>query len=91
MGAWLLLLLTILCAWLTYDAWRWRSTLEKAPFSVIANLWRSRLEHLSLAEQNKVRDGFASFQGNSAGGFVKLFLVVTIILAALTVRAFLAP
>ena len=88
MKAWVLLLLTVLCGYLTYDAYRWVSSLRDAPFSVIASLWRNRLSHLSVTEQNKVRDRFASYAPASAGRFVKLFLLFTIILATLTVQAF---
>jgi erythromycin esterase len=40
MISWLLLLLTVGCAYVTYDAFRWRKAVGRAPFSVIAILWK---------------------------------------------------
>jgi hypothetical protein len=89
MRAWMLLILTILCGYFTCDAFRWRSSIKRAPFSVIAGLWRGGLRHMSIAEQNRLKDRFASFGSDGAGKFALLLLVVTITLAMLTIRAFL--
>jgi hypothetical protein len=86
MARWLLLLLTIGCGLMAYDAWRWRFSIKKSPFTTIANLWKGGTSHLSVSEQNKIRDGFAS---GLAGRIVWLFMGGTVVFAALTVRAFL--
>jgi hypothetical protein len=62
---------------------------KEAPFSVISSMWKGGLNHLSLSEQNKIKDHYSSsifgvFQ------FQLLFLVITIGMAVTTVRAFLA-
>ena len=87
MARWLLLLLTIGCGLLTYDALRWRSSITKSPFTFIASLWKEGMSHLSISEQNKVRDSYAS--GLVAGRIVWLFVAGTVVLGTLTVRAFL--
>ncbi len=63
--------------------------MEKAPFSVISNMWKGGLNHLPLSEQNEIKDRYSSsifgvFQ------FQLLILVVTIGMAVATIRAFLA-
>lgn len=87
MTRWLLLLLTIGCGLLAYDALRWRTSTKSSPFSTIASLWKGGMSHLSITEQNKVRDSFAS--SLFAGRIVWLFVGGTLLLAVLTVRAFL--
>lgn len=88
MTAWLLLVVTLGGAYLTYDAFRWSGSIESAPFSAIANLWKGGLSHLSVAEQNQLKQRYASkFLG--AGQLCWLFLAVTVIFGVLTVRAFL--
>jgi hypothetical protein len=84
---WLLLLLTIGCACMAYDAFRWRSAIPRTPFKTIAGLLPGGQSHLSLAEQSKLRDGLAS--SLFAGRIVWLFLGGTVLLGVLTVRAFL--
>jgi hypothetical protein len=59
MSPWLLLMLTLVCGWLTYDAFRWKASLKEAPFSVIRNLWKGGLAHPSVAEQNKLKERYA--------------------------------
>lgn len=88
MISWLLLLFTVLCGYLTYDAFRWGNFLKGAPFSAISSMWKGGLSHLPLNEQNEIKERYSSsifgiFQ------FQILFLVITIILAVATVRAFL--
>lgn len=89
MNPWILLLLTIISGYLTYDAFRWGSSVKDGPFSVISNMWKGGLSHLPLSEQDKIKDSFSSsiygiFQ------FQLIFLIITIIMAVATVRAFLA-
>lgn len=89
MNAWILLILTIFCGYITYDTFRWGGAMKKAPFSVISNLWKGGLGHLPLSEQNKIKDRYAS----SILGIFQIqwfFLIVTIGMAVATVRAFLA-
>jgi hypothetical protein len=87
MTAWLLLLLTVGSAYLTYDAFRWRAGIESTPFSAIAGMWKGGLTHLSVVEQNQLKQRYAS-KLMGAGQFCWLFLVVTVALAVFTVKAF---
>ena len=88
MTPWLLLFVTLGCAYVTYDAFRWRKGIKRAPFSVIANLWKGGLSHLSLAEKNGVKERFAS-ELFGVGQISWLLFGVTVFLAAATVQAFL--
>jgi hypothetical protein len=88
MVAAILLLLTVFCAYVTFDAFRLRGSIKDAPFSAIAGLWGNRGDHLSLAEQAKIKDRYRSFV-IGAGKLALIFLVVTVVLAIATVRAFL--
>jgi hypothetical protein len=88
MIVWLLLLVTISCAYATYDAFRWRERTGRSPFSLIMNLWKGGLSHLSLAEKSDVQRRYASALFG-VGWIPWFFLSITIILAVATVRAFL--
>lgn len=88
MTAWILLLLTLGCGFLTYDAFRWSGSIEKAPWSAISNLWKGGLSHLSITEQNQMKQRYAS-RLSGAGQLCWLFLVFTVLLAILTVQAFM--
>lgn len=88
MSPWLLLVLTVIAAFITYDALKWGGNLKDAPFSVISNMWKGGLSHLPLSEQNKIKNYYAT----SIFGVVQfqlIFLVITICLAVATVRAFI--
>ena len=76
MTAWILLLLTLGCAWLCFDAFK-----LKAPL---------RDEHSATAEgkTRMVLEGIAAPLG--LGVLAWLFLVMTILLGVLTVPAFLS-
>ncbi len=87
MTPWVLLLLTILCGYLTYDAFRWSGSVKGAPFSILESMWKSDLRHLSLSEQSQIRDRFSSF---FASKVLVIFLFITMGMAVATVRAFLA-
>jgi len=89
MSPWLLLLLTIACAYVTYDSFRWSAGAERAPFSTIARLWKGGLSHLSLTEREQVKRRNASLW-IGLGQLCWLFLVGTIVLAVATARAFLS-
>ena len=87
MISWFLLLVTVGCAYATYDAFRWGERIGRSPFSVIEHLWKGGLSHLSLTEKSEVQRRYASALFGF-GWTPWLFLLVTIILAVATVRAF---
>jgi hypothetical protein len=60
----------------------------RSPFSVIENLWKGKLSHLSLAEKSEVQRRYASALFGF-GWIPWFFLFATIILAVATVRTFL--
>ncbi len=88
MTSWLLLLMTVGCAYVTYDAFRWRKDSKHAPFSSMAKLWRGSLSHLHLDKQAGVQRRYSS-STFGIGQICFVFLALTIILAVATVRAFL--
>lgn len=88
MSPWLLLVLTLIAVFITYDALKWGCNLKDAPFSAISNMWEGGLSHLPLSEQNKIKNYYA----NSIFGVFQIqliFVVITISLAVSTVMAFL--
>ena len=87
MMRWLLLLSTVGCSYLTYDAFRWRTAVERGPFSIIAKMWKGELSHLSLAERAEVQRRVAS-SWSGMGEICWAFLAITLGLAVATVRAF---
>jgi hypothetical protein len=89
MTPWVLLFMTAGCAYLTYDAFRWTAAVKRAPFGVIAKLWKGGLSHLSLPEQAELRQRYSS-TSSGAGQICWVFLAATISLAVATVRAFLS-
>jgi len=89
MTSWLLLLLTLGSAYVTYDSFRWCGSIEHAPFSAIASMWSGDLTHLSVQEQNQLKQRYAS-KLIGAGQICWLFLAVTVGLAYSTVKAFIA-
>jgi hypothetical protein len=88
MNSWFLLFLTIGCAFITFDAFRWQQDVKRAPFSTISNLWKGGLSHLSASEKAKIQQRYSSTLFG-VGQFCWLFLVITILLAVVTVRTFL--
>lgn len=87
-AAWLLLLVTLLCAFVTYEIFRWSRGLKRGPFESAASLWKGGLTHLSLWEQQKLKEQAASW-GIGLGQLALIFAVITVLLAVATVRAFL--
>lgn len=87
MEAFGLLLLTVFFGWLTVDAFRSTQALRKAPFSTFAHLWKGGLSHLSVVEQSEVKEHLLREVGTGHYGLV--FLVLTLVCAGFTVRAFL--
>jgi hypothetical protein len=63
--------------------------MKDTPFSIISSMWKGGLSHLTLSEQNKIKERYSS----SIFGVVQFqlhIMVVTIGMAFATVRAFLA-
>jgi hypothetical protein len=87
MNAWLLLIFTVVCAYITYDSFQWRGSIKSSPFSVISSMWKGELKHLNVSEQEKVKGRVASYIGG--GQFCWIFLLVTSLCAVCTVQAFL--
>ena len=88
MEKWLLLMFTAIGAYVTYDSFRWRDSIKRAPFSVISSMWKGNLTHLSAAEQEKAKAHVTSFMGG--GQFPWIFLLVTIVCGVFAARAFFA-
>ena len=88
MSPWLLLVLTVVCAALTYDAFCMRSAVRKSPFSVISHLWGKSADHLSLTEKEKIKDRFL-MHGSGTFDLGPLFFLFTVVLAVATVKAFI--
>lgn len=87
MTAWILLILTVGGAYLTYDAFRWSNSIKHAPFSAIASMWKGKLSHLNVTEQNQLKNRYAS-RLLGADQLCWLFLVITLLLAVQTILAF---
>jgi hypothetical protein len=90
MTPWLLLALTLACAFLTFDAFRLKAPVKEAPYSQMPGRWKDGFNHLSLAEQNEVQDR-SRFYSSLVGMDIMawLFLAITLLLALLTAGAFL--
>ena len=86
MTRWILLLLTLACAFMLYDTLRWLGAIPKTPFKTISAFWRGDANHLSLTEQDKRRKQFASAVSSR---IVHLFFWCTAMLGYFTVKAFL--
>lgn len=82
--------LTVGCFFLTIDAFRSKSPMKDAPYSTISRLWKRGLNRFSLVEQDKMQRRLAFPLGGIGLGLLAwVFLAMTILLAILTVRAFL--
>lgn len=88
MSPWLLLALTIACAPLALDAFRSGAPLKEQPFRFWPKEWRRGMDHLPLAEQDRI---YRSLRPSALGpgALAWLFLALTLLLAALTVLGFL--
>jgi len=90
MERWIFLSLTMGCLFLTIDAFRSKSPMKDAPYSTIPNIWKRGLRRFSLMAQDKMQSRLAFPLGGIGLGLLAwLFLAMTILLAILTVRAFL--
>jgi hypothetical protein len=90
MEQWVFLFLTVGCLFLTVDAFRSKSPMKDAPYSTIPSLWKRGLRRFSLMEQDKMQSRLAFPLGGIGLGLLAwVFLAMTILLAILTVRAFL--
>ena len=87
MNRWLLLTLTLVCAYATYQAFRMHENISRGPFSTIQHLWKDGLSHLSIAEKRDVQQNVSRLFAGKIGG---LFLVATLYCAVATVRAFVS-
>jgi hypothetical protein len=87
MTPWILLFLTLVSAYLTYDAFRWRTAVERGPFSTIASLWKGGLSHLPATKQAEVQQYYSSRLGSQ---ICWVFLITTVTLVVATVRAFVS-
>ena len=86
---WLLLVLTVVGIWLTIDAFRWQRGAKDMPFSAIAPLWKGGLQHLTLAERQKVLEGYRNSPNLAVRMLPLLFAVISLALLLATVREFL--
>ena len=88
MSPWFFLVLTVACAALTLDAFRWGAPLKDQPLRFWPAEWRRDMEHLPLAEQERIyRVVHPSTLG--PGVLAWLFLAMTILLAVLTTLGFI--
>ena len=85
---WLLLVLTIVCAILAFDAFRWGAPMKEQPFRFLPRESRRGMGHMPLADQERV---YRSLHPSALGPGVLawLFLAMTILLGVLTVLAFI--
>ena len=90
MSAWLLLVLTCACAALAIDAFRMGEPLREMPWRFWLTEWKKGQGHLTLAQQDELQRQSSvshwSFLG--LGWLAWCFSLMTVLLAALTVRAF---
>lgn len=88
MSAWIFLGSTVACLALTLDAFRLGAPLKDQPFRFSLKEWRRDMEHLPLAEQERI---YRSLQPSILGPGVLawLFLAMTVLLASLTTQAFI--
>lgn len=87
MFAWLLLALTCACAWLTFDAFRMGAPMGEAAPRFWPKDWKTGQDHLTLAEQDR-RQRVTLWSSLGLGWLAWTFLVMTVLLAILTVSAF---
>lgn len=87
MSPWLLLVLTIACALLAGDAFRLRGPLKEMPYRLLPRALKRGLDHVPLADQDRLQHLRYSPLGESALAW--LFLAMTILLGILTAKAFL--
>jgi hypothetical protein len=91
MTPWLLLALTLACAFLTFDAFRLNAPMKDAPYSHMPGRWKHGFNHLSLAEQDEAQNRSRFYSSLAGMGVMAwLFLAITLLFALLTVGAFLA-
>lgn len=90
MAQWFLLALTLASAFLTFDAFRLDNPRTEVPYSILPRSWKRGLDHLPLAEQDRLQTRLRPVAGVLGLGVLSwLFLAITILLAVLTVMAFL--
>lgn len=89
MSPWLLLLLTVVGTALTVDAFRAGGPMKEPPVRSWPRSWKRGMDHVPLGEQDRI---FRTLRYPLLGTGVLawIFLAVTVLLAALTIRAFIA-
>ncbi len=87
--AWLLLVATVLCGYVTIQAFRWwTSLLNGMPFHVFSSMWSDQLKGMTLSDQAKLRETTRSSLSRGLVGVPLFCLVVTAALAWATISAF---
>lgn len=89
MSPWLLLLLTAACAGLAVDALRSGESRKESSVRFWPRDWKKGLDHVPLAEQERTFRAIR-YPMLGAGALAWVFLAMTVLLAVLTVKAFLA-
>ena len=82
---WVLLIVTVLCAYATSVASRAAQGTSRAPFSSIQHFWKGGLSYLSAAEKEKVQQ---NMNRHLAQKVFVMCAMATVVLAAKTARAF---
>ncbi len=90
MTAWLLLIVTLGSAWMTWDAFRLGGSIDEPTSRYLPNILKRGMEHLSLAEQEELQRRSHIYVGVLGPGVLRwLFLLITVLLAVGTGKAFL--
>ncbi len=90
MTTWLLLIATLGSAWLTWDAFRLGGSIDDPANRHLPDILKRDIEHLSLAEQDELQRRSHIYVGILGPGALRwLFLLITVLLAVGTGKAFL--
>lgn len=89
MVAWLLLALTCGGIWLTCDAFRFGTSVDKSRHRHLQNIFKQGMEHLTLAEQDELQQRSRIHLGLFHPGLLPwVFLAITVLLAVASAREF---
>lgn len=86
MTAWVLLALTIACAYVAIDVLRWQNTMAKVPFSVISYLWGRQCAGKPPHEQEQIKQNYVTYL---SGKMLAMLVVITLLLANATYQSFM--
>lgn len=90
MISWLLLLITAVLAYVTYDAFSLRSgSYRTLPYRVVAKVWGQDVSHLSLEAQERAKNYNLTRGIGNVEQSPWAFLILFLGFAAATIRAFL--